>query len=278
MSEKKETAEMAKLKEIWEATGKTDTAKASETKGAFKMTEAAEAANVTEMMKKLEEIKLEETEKMPDDPDGKEGQEPGNELPAEGQSEGRAVERAEGQSEERAEEQSEERAEEQESGQAEEQTEGKLVNEMRLCFLSRGENESLARIAVAGFIAWLDPTLDVLDDIRTAVSEAVTNAIIHGYPGKQDENIYLSAFLYEQGEAGYMLRVDVEDTGTGIEDVPKAMEPLYSTSPDGERAGMGFTFMKAFTDCLTVDSKPQLGTCVSMLKRLPMPEASHDAE
>lgn len=145
-------------------------------------------------------------------------------------------------------------------------------------FLSRGENESLARIAVAGFIACLDPTLDVLDDIRTAVSEAVTNAIIHGYQGTTDGIVYLSAFLYEDGVNSRLLRVDVEDTGTGIEDVKKAMEPLYSTSLDGERAGMGFAFMAAFTDRLEVESKPRLGTCVSMWKRLILPEASHDTE
>lgn len=156
--------------------------------------------------------------------------------------------------------------------------EGALINEMRLCFLSRGENESLARIAVAGFIACLDPTLDVLDDIRTAVSEAVTNAIIHGYQGTTDGIVYLSAFLYEDGVNSRLLRVDVEDTGTGIEDVKKAMEPLYSTSLDGERAGMGFAFMAAFTDRLEVESKPRLGTCVSMWKRLILPEASHDTE
>ncbi|MCD8379517.1 MAG: anti-sigma F factor [Lachnospiraceae bacterium] len=149
---------------------------------------------------------------------------------------------------------------------------------MRLCFLSRGENESLARIAVAGFIACLDPTLDVLDDIRTAVSEAVTNAIIHGYQGKPDGMVYLSAFLYEKGEHGCLLRVDVEDTGIGIENIDKAMEPLYSTSPDGERAGMGFTFMKAFTDHLEVESKPRLGTCVSMWKEVAVPEAFHEEE
>ncbi len=158
------------------------------------------------------------------------------------------------------------------------EAEGLLVNEMRLCFLSRGENETLARIAVAGFIACLDPTLDVLDDVRTAVSEAVTNAIIHGYQGKQDGIVYLSAFLYEKGERGSLLRVDIEDTGIGIENVKKAMEPMYSTSPDGERAGMGFAFMKAFTDRLEVESKPQLGTCVSMWKELAGPEASYDAE
>ncbi|MCD7751709.1 MAG: anti-sigma F factor [Lachnospiraceae bacterium] len=149
---------------------------------------------------------------------------------------------------------------------------------MRLCFLSRGENESLARIAVAGFIACLDPAMDVLDDIRTAVSEAVTNAIIHGYQGRKDGIVYLSAFLYEWGEHGRLLRVDVEDTGIGIENIEKAMEPLYSTSPDGERAGMGFTFMKAFTDRLEVESKPRLGTCVSMWKEVAVPEAFYEEE
>lgn len=156
------------------------------------------------------------------------------------------------------------------------ETERTLLNEMRLCFLSRGENEGLARIAVAGFIAFLDPTLDVLEDIRTAVSEAVTNAIIHGYQGKKEGIVYLSAFLYEGEGQGVLLRVDVEDTGIGIEDVKKAMEPLYSTSKGGERAGMGFAFMKAFTDHLEVESKPQLGTCVSMWKKLTLPEASRD--
>ncbi|MCD8325500.1 MAG: anti-sigma F factor [Lachnospiraceae bacterium] len=156
--------------------------------------------------------------------------------------------------------------------------EGKLINEMRLCFLSRGENESLARLAVAGFIAPLDPTMDVLDDIRTAVSEAVTNAIVHGYEGNTDEIIYVSAFLYEREDLSRLLRVDVEDTGTGIEDVKKAMEPLYTTVPGGERAGMGFAFMEAFTDRLEVKSESQKGTCVSMWKELTEPEACVNGE
>ncbi|MCD7806054.1 MAG: anti-sigma F factor [Lachnospiraceae bacterium] len=148
-----------------------------------------------------------------------------------------------------------------------------MINEMRLCFLSRGENESLARLSVAGFLAPLDPTMDVLDDMKTAVSEAVTNAIIHGYEGNADEMVYVSAFLYRLEEEGFLLRVDVEDTGVGMEDVKKAMEPLYTTAPGGERAGMGFAFMEAFTDSLKVESGPGKGTCVSMWKRLPGPEA-----
>ncbi|MCD8069207.1 MAG: anti-sigma F factor [Lachnospiraceae bacterium] len=145
---------------------------------------------------------------------------------------------------------------------------------MRLCFLSRGENESLARLAVAGLIAPYDPTMDVLDDIRTAVSEAVTNAIIHGYEGKEDGIVYVSALLYRREDQSCLLRVDVEDTGVGIEDVEKAMEPLYTTAADGERAGMGFAFMEAFTDRLEVESEPRRGTCVSMWKELTGPEAS----
>ncbi len=152
--------------------------------------------------------------------------------------------------------------------------EGTLVNEMRLCFLSKGENESLARLAVAGLTAPYDPTMDVLDDIRTAVSEAVTNAIIHGYEGMEDGIVYVSALLYRREDQSCLLQVDVEDTGVGIENVEKAMEPLYTTAANGERAGMGFAFMEAFTDRLEVKSELRKGTCVSMWKELTGPEAS----
>ena len=138
----------------------------------------------------------------------------------------------------------------------------RTINRMKLEFLSLPENESFARVAVSAFAVQLNPTLDVLADIKTAVSEAVTNAIIHGYGGRV-EKIVIRCRI-----AGQTIEVEVEDYGVGIPDVQKAMEPLFTTKGDCERAGMGFSFMEAFMDTLEVDSAPGRGTCVKMTKKI----------
>ena len=135
-------------------------------------------------------------------------------------------------------------------------------NYMAIEFLSRSANEGFARAAVAAFAAQLDPTLDELGDIRTAVSEAVTNAIVHAYPDELGK-IYLRAAIYE----GNVLEITVRDWGCGIADIAKAREPLYTTGGE-ERSGMGFTIMESFMDTLIVRSKPQKGTVVLMKRKI----------
>ena len=142
-----------------------------------------------------------------------------------------------------------------------------LVNEMKLCFQARSENESFARVAVAGFLTYLNPTLEEIEDIKTAVSEAVTNAIIHGYEEKETAMVYVSGMIYRD-EGGYLLQVVVEDTGKGIADIEKAMEPMFTTKPELERSGMGFAFMEAFMDDVQVESEVLKGTTVTLSKRL----------
>ena len=139
----------------------------------------------------------------------------------------------------------------------------KPVNVMKVTFLSRSANESFARVAVAAFIAQLDPTLDELADIKTAVSEAVTNSIVHAYRDGIGE-IYITVKLFEDGKVS----VTVKDKGCGIENVERAMEPMYTSSEGGERAGLGFTVMQSFTDRLRVKSRPGFGTTVIMDKKL----------
>lgn len=134
------------------------------------------------------------------------------------------------------------------------------TNEMLLVFDSLPVNESLARIAAASFCTQLNPTLEEVADLKTAVSEAVTNCIIHGYEGKV-KKIEMRLF-YENQE----LHVEITDHGVGIEDIKKAMEPMYTSKPDKDRSGMGFTFMEAFMDELSVRSLPGKGTVVHMKK------------
>lgn len=134
------------------------------------------------------------------------------------------------------------------------------TNEMTIIFDSRPVNEGLARIAVASFCTQLNPTLEEVADLKTAVSEAVTNCIIHGYEGK------IHKIKVECRLSGQELSVDVIDEGVGIPDVEKAMEPLYTTKPETDRSGMGFTFMEAFMDEVTVESKVGFGTTVHMKK------------
>ena len=136
----------------------------------------------------------------------------------------------------------------------------KPINEMKVTFLSRSANEGFARAAVAAFAAQLDPAVDELADLRTAVSEAVTNAIVHAYPDRLG-TVTLTVKLYENGK----IQVQVKDKGRGIPDVAKAMEPLYTTGGE-ERSGLGFSVMESFTDRLRVRSAEGKGTTVTMEK------------
>lgn len=135
-------------------------------------------------------------------------------------------------------------------------------NYMVMEFLSRSSNESFARSAVAAFAAQLDPTLDELGDIKTAVSEAVTNAIVHGYPDTLGK-IVVKVRILEKN----VLELSVRDWGCGIENIEKAREPLYTTGGE-ERSGMGFTIMESFTDRMRVKSMVGRGTTVVMQKRI----------
>lgn len=139
----------------------------------------------------------------------------------------------------------------------------KLVNQVKLVFSSRSINEGFARAALAAFLVQADPTVPQLADIKTAVSEAVTNCIVHAYPGKAGQ-ITLRAALYEGG----LVKIVVADRGVGIADVAKAMEPLYTTGDPEERAGLGFAVMQSFMDKVRVTSKPGRGTRVTMSKQL----------
>ena len=138
----------------------------------------------------------------------------------------------------------------------------KSDNYVTMEFLSRSSNESFARRAAAGFAAQLDPTLDELGDIKTAVSEAVTNAIVHAYPEKLGKIVIKMRIL-----EGQILELVVRDWGCGIPDVDRARQPLYTTGGE-ERSGMGFTIMESFTDRLQVKSVPDKGTTVIMRKRI----------
>ena len=135
-----------------------------------------------------------------------------------------------------------------------------MTNEMKLEFDSRSANEAFARVTVASFMTQLNPTLEEVSDVKTAVSEAVTNAIIHGY-----ENHVNKVRIYA-GIEGRTLHLEISDRGVGIPDVKKAMEPLYTTRPELERSGMGFSFMEAFMDEVQVESEPGKGTIVRMKK------------
>lgn len=139
----------------------------------------------------------------------------------------------------------------------------KHQNEMQITFPSLPENESFARVVVAAFAVQLSPTLSEIADIKTAVSEAVTNAIVHGYEGTRGL-VTLSAAIRDRD----LLTIEVRDNGKGIPDIPQAMEPFYTTHPEQERSGMGFAVMQTFMDDLTVDSTPGSGTTVRMTKRI----------
>ena len=127
---------------------------------------------------------------------------------------------------------------------------------------SISRNEEFARVVMAVFMSRMNPTLEELDDVKTAVSEAVTNAIIHGY--RQEKGlVYIEGII-----AGNELTVVVKDRGVGMENIKQAMEPMYTSDKSGERSGMGFSFMEAFMDHLEVDSQPGEGTMVRMKKRI----------
>lgn len=135
-----------------------------------------------------------------------------------------------------------------------------MKEEIRFEFDAISENEGLARVVIAAFLTRLDPTLEQLQDVKTAVSEAVTNAVIHGYEEKGGKIRMLASL--ERGE----LKLTIEDDGIGIEDISQAMQPLFTTRPEGERSGMGFSFMEAFMDRVEVESSPGNGTTVHMWK------------
>ena len=134
---------------------------------------------------------------------------------------------------------------------------------MKMVLLSDSRNESFARTAVTAFVSQLDPKTDELADIRTAVSEAVTNCVIHGYRGGEGK-ITLEVKLYDDRT----VRIAITDRGCGIEDIEKAKQPLFTTDESGERGGMGFAIMESFSDRLTVRSRPGKGTTVVMIRRL----------
>ncbi len=138
----------------------------------------------------------------------------------------------------------------------------KAYNEMKLEFLSKSQNESFARSVVAAFVAQLDPTIEELSEIKTAVSEAVTNAIIHGYPCEIGKVVIITKIVDN------LVNIEVRDFGEGIEDIDLARQPLYTSKPELERSGMGFTVMEAFMDKIEVESHPGEGTVVCMTKTM----------
>jgi stage II sporulation protein AB (anti-sigma F factor) len=129
-----------------------------------------------------------------------------------------------------------------------------LINEMKLEFVSKSSNEAFARIVAAAFVAQLDPTLEELADVKTAVSEAVTNAIIHGYENKAGY-IKMNCRLFENS-----IEIAIIDEGKGIDDIEQARQPLYTSKPEMERSGMGFTVMESFMDSVEIISEPGKGT------------------
>ena len=135
-------------------------------------------------------------------------------------------------------------------------------NEMEIRFDSRSENEGFARVSVASFLTQLNPTVEEVADVKTAVSEAVTNAIIHGYE-QRVETVRIRCSIENQ-----LFTVEISDRGKGIENVEKAMEPMFTTKPEDDRSGMGFSFMEAFMDSVEVESKVGEGTSVKMTKTI----------
>lgn len=135
-------------------------------------------------------------------------------------------------------------------------------NKMSIEFVSKSQNEGFARVAVAAFVAQLDPTIDEINDVKTAVSEAVTNSIIHGYENREDGMVKIEAEIN-----GNEVTIIINDNGVGIDDIEKAMEPLYTSRPDIERSGMGFTVMETFMDDLKVESEKGIGTKVVIKKK-----------
>ena len=145
-----------------------------------------------------------------------------------------------------------------------------LNNEMKLEFLSKSSNEAFARITVAAFAAQLDPTIEELADIKTAVSEAVTNAIIHGYEEKKGM-VKINCQIINQE-----LSIEISDNGQGIENIDLAKQPLFTTKPNLERSGMGFTIMESFMDEVEIESIVGMGTKVTMKKKIKNNEETKD--
>ena len=138
-----------------------------------------------------------------------------------------------------------------------------VKNEMKLQIPSRSSNEAFARVAIASFFAQLDPTVDEIADIKTAVSEAVTNSIVHGY-----ENSIGTIFIHAKILDNDKIYIKIRDKGRGIEDIEKAKEPMFTTCKTGERSGLGFTVMQSFMDRLKVSSTKNKGTTVILTKTL----------
>lgn len=145
-------------------------------------------------------------------------------------------------------------------------------NEMKLEFSSKSNNESFARIAVAAFVTQLDPTIEELADIKTAVSEAVTNCIIHGYEEKEGI-IKMECKLFANS-----IEIEISDNGKGIEDIEQARQPLYTSKSDLERSGMGFTIMESFMDEMKVESVVGVGTKVTMKKMIKVSDELEEAK
>ena len=139
----------------------------------------------------------------------------------------------------------------------------KMLNQVKITFAGRSVNEGFARAALAAFLVQLDPTVPQLADMKTAVSEAVTNCIVHAYPDKIGP-ITMTAAIYEGG----IVRITITDRGVGIPDIAKAMEPMFTTGVTEERAGLGFAVMQSFMDKVKVSSTPGRGTRVTLTKRL----------
>lgn len=139
----------------------------------------------------------------------------------------------------------------------------KMLNQVKITFAGRSVNEGFARAALAAFLVQLDPTVPQLADMKTAVSEAVTNCIVHAYPDKIGP-ITMTAAIYEGG----IVRITITDRGIGIPDIAKAMEPMFTTGDTEERAGLGFAVMQSFMDKVKVSSTPGRGTRVTLTKRL----------
>ena len=145
-------------------------------------------------------------------------------------------------------------------------------NEMKLEFVSKSNNEAFARIAVAAFVSQLDPTIEELADIKTAVSEAVTNCIIHGYENSSGIIKIISKIFANT------IEIEISDTGKGIENIELARKPLYTSKSNLERSGMGFTIMESFMDEVNIESVVGLGTKITMKKLIKRPEEKEEKE
>ncbi|MGM8214028.1 anti-sigma F factor [Bacillaceae bacterium W0354] len=144
-----------------------------------------------------------------------------------------------------------------------------MNNYMKVEFAAKSENESFARVAVASFIAQLDPTMDELTEIKTVVSEAVTNAIIHGYEENEEGIVTLECTIRDKE-----IEIMIQDQGKGIENIDEATQPMYTSKPELERSGMGFTIMENFMDSITVDSVYGFGTTVILRKKFSQSETA----